>query len=91
MPHRHTFRDAFEPHDLQIATQAFDRAFAVLVESGDAGGDPEAKINLAQQIIAILRASPELTFLEITNRAIAAYRHHRAMTMVRQAQIKRAL
>lgn len=90
MPYTQAFRDAFEPDDLQIATQAFDRAFAVLVESGDVDDDPECKVDLAQQIIAIVRSSPTLTFLEVTNRAIAAYRHHRATTVVRQAQVKRA-
>lgn len=90
MPHRQIFHDAFDPDDLQIAIRAFDRALLFLTESGDADDDPKVKVNLAQQIISIMQGSQRLTFLEVTNRAIAAYRHHRAMMMVRTIQLERA-
>ena len=79
MPHRQIFRDSFNPDDLKIATAAFDRAFAFLIESGDAQDNPEVKLSLAHIIISIIEGSSNLTFLEVTNRAIAAYRHHHAL------------
>lgn len=91
MPHRQAFREVFDPQDLLIATRAYDKALAFLTESGDADGDPNVQTNLAQQIIFVGQETPNLTFLEMTNRAISRYRVHRAMMMVKAAKTKRKI
>lgn len=80
MPHRQILQDALNPGDLQIAMAAFDSAFAFLVNSGDAQDDPEVKRNLAHLVILIFEGSPDREFFKMTDRAIAAYRHHQALT-----------
>lgn len=89
MPHCQAFREVFDPHDLEIAIQAFDRASKFLTDAGDAEGDPNFPSNLAQQIIAVGLETPNLTFLEMTNKAISRYRFQRAAMMAEAARARR--
>lgn len=81
MPHQR-LREVFGPEQLEVAIKAYEKALEFITSSGDADDDPRVEENIAIQIIAVGRESPNLSFVELTNRAISRYREKRALMLI---------
>jgi hypothetical protein len=77
MPYRNLARSAFDPEQIEIIARAYERALNFVLQSRYDDGDPNVKENLAVHIIEAARELPEVSLVDVANRAIARYRVHR--------------
>jgi hypothetical protein len=77
MLHGKPIREAFNPEQITVIVQAFEKALAFVLRAGYGNDDPDVQDNLAAQIVEAGKELPELSLIEVANRAIARYRVYR--------------
>jgi hypothetical protein len=88
MPHRRTLREAFDPEQIAVIAQAFEKARAFALRAGYGDEDPDVQDNLAAQIVEAGKEVPELLPLDVANRAIARYRIQRERLLAMRQNIQ---